>query len=140
MAAARSQLRSFSTLLASRSLPRAASSSFAQLAGQQGQSSVFRRCLSNDTRSKIQKAVEADPLVIFMKGTPQVPQCGFSKAVIQIMEVQGIPENKMQTYNCLEVRAARGDQGVLRLAYHPSGLPQGRVHWRMRPRPRNAPV
>jgi monothiol glutaredoxin len=34
------------------------------------------------------QAIEADPLVIFMKGTPQVPQCGFSRAVIQIMEVQ----------------------------------------------------
>jgi hypothetical protein len=35
-----------------------------------------------------QQAVEKDPLVIFMKGTPQVPQCGFSRAVIQIMEIQ----------------------------------------------------
>ena len=34
------------------------------------------------------QAVEADPLVVFMKGTPQIPQCGFSRAVCQIMEVQ----------------------------------------------------
>ena len=34
------------------------------------------------------QAIEADPLVVFMKGTPQVPQCGFSRAVVQIMEVQ----------------------------------------------------
>ena len=37
-----------------------------------------------------------------MKGTPEQPQCGFSRAVIQILDMQGVPREKMQTYNVLE--------------------------------------
>lgn len=37
-----------------------------------------------------------------MKGTPDQPQCGFSRAVIQILDMQGVPREKMQTYNVLE--------------------------------------
>ena len=36
-----------------------------------------------------------------MKGTPDAPQCGFSRAVIQILDLQGVPPTKMQTYNVL---------------------------------------
>ena len=65
-------------------------------------SSVFRRLLSSEARTQIQKAIEASPLVLFMKGTPAVPQCGFSRAVIQVLELQGVPPEKMHTYNVLE--------------------------------------
>lgn len=37
-----------------------------------------------------------------MKGTPDLPQCGFSRAVCQILEVQGVKPEKMNTFNCLE--------------------------------------
>ena len=37
-----------------------------------------------------------------MKGTPQQPQCGFSRAVIQVLELQDVPPEKMHTYNVLE--------------------------------------
>lgn len=37
-----------------------------------------------------------------MKGTPQLPECGFSRAVIQVLELQGVPPEKMHTYNVLE--------------------------------------
>ncbi|KAL7411381.1 thioredoxin-like protein, partial [Mrakia frigida] len=47
-------------------------------------------------------AVASHPLVVFMKGTPAAPQCGFSRAVIQILGVHGVPEDKMKTYNCLD--------------------------------------
>jgi monothiol glutaredoxin len=64
--------------------------------------SVFRRFLSSEARTQIQKAIEASPLVLFMKGTPQLPECGFSRAVIQVLELQGVPPEKMHTYNVLE--------------------------------------
>jgi monothiol glutaredoxin len=44
-----------------------------------------------------------------MKGTPEVPQCGFSRAVVQILDIHGVPEKKMKTYNVLadeELRTA----------------------------------
>jgi len=37
-----------------------------------------------------------------MKGTPQLPQCGFSRAVVQVLELHGVPPEKMHTYNVLE--------------------------------------
>ena len=46
--------------------------------------------------------MKATPLVLFMKGTPDLPQCGFSRAVCQILEVQGVKYDKMKTFNCLE--------------------------------------
>jgi glutaredoxin-related protein len=37
-----------------------------------------------------------------MKGTPDLPQCGFSRAVIQVLDLHGVPPEKMRTYNVLE--------------------------------------
>jgi monothiol glutaredoxin len=37
-----------------------------------------------------------------MKGTPELPQCGFSRAVIQVLDIHGVPHEKMRTYNVLE--------------------------------------
>ena len=42
-----------------------------------------------------------------MKGTPSMPQCGFSRAVCQILEVQGVPEEKIVAFNCLEDQELR---------------------------------
>ena len=38
-----------------------------------------------------------------MKGTPDFPQCGFSRAVMQVLEMQGIDgeDPKLKTYNVL---------------------------------------
>jgi monothiol glutaredoxin len=65
-------------------------------------SSVLRRLLSSEARGRIQKAIDASPLVLFMKGTPELPQCGFSRAVIQVLDIHGVPTEKMRTYNVLE--------------------------------------
>ena len=32
-----------------------------------------------DTRQRIHEQVTSHPVVLFMKGTPQMPQCGFSQ-------------------------------------------------------------
>lgn len=37
-----------------------------------------------------------------MKGTPDAPQCGFSRTVIQVLDMQGVDRAKMNTYNVLE--------------------------------------
>lgn len=36
------------------------------------------------------------------KGTPDSPQCGFSRAVIQILDLQQVPTEKFKTYNVLD--------------------------------------
>lgn len=42
-----------------------------------------------------------------MKGTPEMPMCGFSRAVIQVMQVQGVKPEKLKTFNCLEDQELR---------------------------------
>jgi monothiol glutaredoxin len=62
-------------------------------------------------RAAIDKAVASSPVVLFMKGTPETPQCGFSRASIQILGVQGVDPQKFTAYNVLEDEELR--QGML---------------------------
>lgn len=45
----------------------------------------------NPVLSSIQKEIDDNPVVLFMKGTPQFPQCGFSGMVAQILSHIGVP-------------------------------------------------
>lgn len=60
------------------------------------------RLLSDQTRTAIDKAVSSAPVVLFMKGTPETPQCGFSRAAIQILGIQGVNPEKFAAFNVLE--------------------------------------
>lgn len=42
--------------------------------------------LSDETRQRIQSLVDSDKVVLFMKGDRQMPQCGFSAQVVQILD------------------------------------------------------
>ena len=46
---------------------------------------------SNPVIDRIKAAVEGHPIVLFMKGTPQFPMCGFSGQVVQILDYIGVP-------------------------------------------------
>ncbi len=37
----------------------------------------------------IKAKIDANPVMLFMKGTPQFPQCGFSSVVVQILDYLG---------------------------------------------------
>ncbi|GAA5981245.1 hypothetical protein JCM11641_005623 [Rhodosporidiobolus odoratus] len=80
-----------------------------------------RRLLSQESRKKIDGVVAQNPLVLFMKGTPSLPQCGFSRAVCQILEVQGVPEDKIVAFNCLEDHELR--EGIKEYSSWPT-IPQ----------------
>lgn len=84
-------------------------------------SSASRWALSADARKKIDAAVTSHPLVVFMKGTPELPMCGFSRAVIQILEVQGVDKNKLKTFNCLDDQELR--EGIKEYSSWPT-IPQ----------------
>ncbi|QPC44862.1 Grx4 family monothiol glutaredoxin [Kaustia mangrovi] len=53
----------------------------------------------SDINAWIDNAVKTNDVVLFMKGTPQFPQCGFSGAVVQILDYLGVP---YQGVNVLE--------------------------------------
>ena len=42
--------------------------------------------LDDATRQRIEKIIGSDRVVLFMKGNRQMPQCGFSATVIQILD------------------------------------------------------
>ena len=44
-----------------------------------------------DVMERIKQQVEANPVVIFMKGTPDMPQCGFSSRASQALAACGVP-------------------------------------------------
>jgi len=42
--------------------------------------------MSQDTLDRIKADVEGNKVVLFMKGTPEAPQCGFSAATVEILK------------------------------------------------------
>jgi monothiol glutaredoxin len=55
--------------------------------------------MSEAVFERIREQLAADDVVLYMKGTPVFPMCGFSARVVQILSDAGI---KFQSYNVLE--------------------------------------
>lgn len=49
--------------------------------------------MSTEIQKTIEEAVKASDVILFMKGTPQFPQCGFSSVVSQILDYLGVEFN-----------------------------------------------
>lgn len=75
--------------------------------------------MSDDVQQRIDQIVKGHKVVLFMKGTPQFPMCGFSGRAIQILKACGA--NDMATVNVLEDEAIR--QGIKEYANWPT-IPQ----------------
>jgi monothiol glutaredoxin len=72
-----------------------------------------------DTQERIRKQVTDNPIVLYMKGTPDAPMCGFSAAAVQILEACGVEE--VATVNVLEDDDVR--QGIKEFSSWPT-IPQ----------------
>ena len=46
----------------------------------------------NTLVAKVEEKVKSAPVVIFMKGTPDFPQCGFSSRACQVLKAAGVKE------------------------------------------------
>lgn len=44
-----------------------------------------------DVLERIRQQVESNPVIIYMKGTPQFPMCGFSSRAAQALAATGLP-------------------------------------------------
>ena len=62
----------------------------------------------SEVQDFIKETVTANPVVLFMKGTAQFPQCGFSGRAIQLLKSSGV--SKLVTVNVLEDEEVR--QGI----------------------------
>ena len=72
-----------------------------------------------DTQDKIKQQVTGNPVVLYMKGTPQMPQCGFSALTVQALNACGV--NQFFTVNVLENPDIR--EGIKQYANWPT-IPQ----------------
>ncbi len=43
-----------------------------------------------DLKEQIINDINENPIMLFMKGTPEMPQCGFSNAVVQVLNHYGV--------------------------------------------------
>jgi monothiol glutaredoxin len=72
-----------------------------------------------DTQERIRKQVTENKVVLYMKGTPEAPQCGFSAAAVQMLEACGVEE--VATVNVLADADIR--QGIKQFSNWPT-IPQ----------------
>jgi monothiol glutaredoxin len=45
-----------------------------------------------DAQDRIRSQVTGNPVVLYMKGTPQMPQCGFSAMAVQVLQACGVAQ------------------------------------------------
>jgi len=58
----------------------------------------------SDANARIQEIVTSNDVVLFMKGTPLFPQCGFSSKAISILDHLGAPYETIDVLQDMEVR------------------------------------
>ena len=74
--------------------------------------------MSNPVHEQIQSVVDSNDVVLFMKGTPMFPQCGFSAAVVQVLSHMGVPFQGVNVLEDMEIR-----QGIKEFSAWPT-IPQ----------------
>ena len=74
--------------------------------------------MDNITKDKIQALIDSNPVMVFMKGTKLMPQCGFSNNVVQILNSLGIQFETFDVLSDFEVR-----EGIKEYSYWPT-IPQ----------------
>jgi monothiol glutaredoxin len=80
---------------------------------------TMSEAVQSEVQNFIRETVTGHPVVLFMKGTAQFPQCGFSGRAIQILKETGV--TKLVTVNVLEDPEVR--QGIKDYANWPT-IPQ----------------
>ena len=73
----------------------------------------------SDVQDFLRQTVTDNPVVLFMKGTAQFPQCGFSGKAIQVLKTNGV--RQVTTVNVLDDDEVR--QGIKEFSNWPT-IPQ----------------
>ena len=60
--------------------------------------------IDENTRERIQTEVDSNDVLLFMKGTPVFPQCGFSAAVIQVLSHLQVKFNSINVLEDMDIR------------------------------------
>ena len=62
--------------------------------------------MDSDTRSRIDQLINSHSIMVFMKGTKLMPQCGFSNNVDQILNALGMNFETFDVLSDMEIRQA----------------------------------
>ena len=60
--------------------------------------------MDENTRQRIQTEVDTNDVLLFMKGTPGFPQCGFSAAVVQVLSHLQVKFNSVNVLEDMDIR------------------------------------
>ena len=82
--------------------------------------------INNTVTERIKQDIADNPVLLYMKGTPVFPQCGFSAAVVQILTHLGVKFKGVDVLSDPEVR-----QGIKEFSSWPT-IPPREEFWRMK--------
>ncbi|MDJ0689848.1 MAG: Grx4 family monothiol glutaredoxin [Xenococcaceae cyanobacterium MO_188.B32] len=74
--------------------------------------------MTPEVKAKIDKLVKENKVLVFMKGSKLMPQCGFSNNVVQILNTLGVPYETVDVLADYEIR-----QGIKEYSNWPT-IPQ----------------
>ena len=74
--------------------------------------------MTPELKEKIDQLVQQNKILVFMKGTKLMPQCGFSNNVVQILNTLGVPYETLDVLSDDEIR-----QGIKEYSNWPT-IPQ----------------
>jgi monothiol glutaredoxin len=60
--------------------------------------------MTPETRQRIESLINNNKIMVFMKGTKLMPQCGFSNNVVQILNALGAPFETVDVLSDAEIR------------------------------------
>ena len=72
----------------------------------------------NPTNERIESEINSHDVVLFMKGSPMFPQCGFSAATVQALSMSGVKFGSVDVLQDMEIR-----EGVKQFSNWPT-IPQ----------------
>lgn len=74
--------------------------------------------MTPELQARIDQLVQDNKILVFMKGTKLMPQCGFSNNVVQILNMMGVPYETVDVLEDHEIR-----QGIKEYSAWPT-IPQ----------------
>jgi monothiol glutaredoxin len=88
----------------SRSKPWCRSDRRLSAAGYASNSPYQEKQMTNSTAERIKGVIASSDVVLFMKGVPAAPQCGFSAAVVQILSSLAVPFKSVDVLSDPQIR------------------------------------
>ncbi len=74
--------------------------------------------MEEQTKSKIENLIKSEKVFLFMKGTPEAPQCGFSAGVVSVLKSTNVSFGSFNVLSDMNVR-----EGIKEFASWPT-IPQ----------------